>query len=186
MAGWNQKLNWQTVKAETASVDDLLETPVLFMSGKDAINLGQTQKDNLKKYLENGGVLFAAVPYHGLYRSLDDGATWNLVDDSLAESRISTVAVNPNGFIFAGADYDGIVFQSTDGGDSWFDVSGWFPNVYLSDLAFNDNGQLLAGTHGFGVIYTDQTTPVQLQQFTAERAAGETTLSVTAIIFALA
>lgn len=56
---WSVKLNWQTVKAESATVDDLLEAPVLFMSGRDLIELNQTQKDNLKKYLENGGFLFA-------------------------------------------------------------------------------------------------------------------------------
>lgn len=56
---WNQKLNWQTVRAENATVDDLLETPVLFMSGKDAIDMSQTQKETLKLYLENGGFLFA-------------------------------------------------------------------------------------------------------------------------------
>jgi hypothetical protein len=56
---WNVKLNWQEVKAKDATVDNLLETPVLFMSGKDALELNQTQRDTLKKYLENGGFLFA-------------------------------------------------------------------------------------------------------------------------------
>ena len=56
---WSVKLNWQTVKSENATVDDLLEAPVLFMSGRDIIQLNRTQKDNLKKYLENGGFLFA-------------------------------------------------------------------------------------------------------------------------------
>lgn len=56
---WNLKLNWQTVRARNATVDDFLEAPVLFMSGKDALLLDQKQKDNLKLYLENGGFLFA-------------------------------------------------------------------------------------------------------------------------------
>jgi len=56
---WETKLNWQTVKAENATVDDLLEAPVLFMSGKDAIGLSVKQKETLKLYLENGGFLFA-------------------------------------------------------------------------------------------------------------------------------
>lgn len=56
---WNMKLNWQTVRARGATIDDLLETPVLFMSGRDAIGLDATQKSNLKKYIENGGFLFA-------------------------------------------------------------------------------------------------------------------------------
>ena len=52
-------LNWQTVRAKGSSVNDLLEAPVLFMSGKDAIGLSQTEKESLKLYLENGGFLFA-------------------------------------------------------------------------------------------------------------------------------
>lgn len=56
---WKTKLNWQTVKAEGSTVDDLLEAPVLFMSGKDAIGLTEKQKETLKSYLENGGFLFA-------------------------------------------------------------------------------------------------------------------------------
>lgn len=56
---WNQKLNWQDVRGTTATADDLLETPVLFMSGNGPINLTDFQKQNLKQYLENGGFLFA-------------------------------------------------------------------------------------------------------------------------------
>ena len=55
----NKKLNWQTVRAENSTVDDLLEAPVLFMSGKDAIGLNKEQKLHLKLYIENGGFLFA-------------------------------------------------------------------------------------------------------------------------------
>jgi hypothetical protein len=56
---WAQKLNWQTVSGVEGTVDDLLEAPVLFLSGAKPLQLNQTQKENLKKYLENGGFLFA-------------------------------------------------------------------------------------------------------------------------------
>ncbi len=56
---WKQKLNWQEVHGESASVNDLLETPVLFMSGNGAIVMDDQQKANLKKYIENGGFVFA-------------------------------------------------------------------------------------------------------------------------------
>ena len=53
------KLNWQTVKAAGSTVDDLLEAPVLFISGRDEVPISDDEKANLKKYLENGGFLFA-------------------------------------------------------------------------------------------------------------------------------
>ena len=56
---WNKKLNWQTVDGANATVDDLLETPVLFISGKQALDLSDKQKQTLKKYVENGGFIFA-------------------------------------------------------------------------------------------------------------------------------
>jgi hypothetical protein len=56
---WAQKLNWQTVSGVDGTVDDLLEAPVLFMSGTKPLQLNARQKENLKKYLENGGFLFA-------------------------------------------------------------------------------------------------------------------------------
>jgi hypothetical protein len=56
---WDQKLNWQEIKGPTATADDLLETPVIFMSGNGGFVMSDFQKDNLKKYIENGGFLFA-------------------------------------------------------------------------------------------------------------------------------
>ncbi len=56
---WDQKLNWQEVKGSTATVDDLLEAPVIFMSGNRGFVFSDFQKDALKQYLENGGFLFA-------------------------------------------------------------------------------------------------------------------------------
>ena len=58
-ADWNLKLNWQTVRGFDATVDDLLEAPVLFISGRDELRLTDVQKANLKKYIENGGFIFA-------------------------------------------------------------------------------------------------------------------------------
>ena len=54
---WNQKLNWQTVRAKGATTNDLFESPVLFMSGREAINLSAEEKKTLKEYIENGGFL---------------------------------------------------------------------------------------------------------------------------------
>lgn len=56
---WNQRLNWQTVRTADASTDDLLEAPVLFISGREALDLSEKEKQVLKEYLENGGFLFA-------------------------------------------------------------------------------------------------------------------------------
>lgn len=56
---WRTKLNWQTVRSQNATVDNLLESPVLHISGRQAIELNEFQKQNLKRYVETGGFIFA-------------------------------------------------------------------------------------------------------------------------------
>lgn len=77
---WQLPLNWQTVDGNTASVNDLLEAPVLVLSGQSALNLEAAQKQALKAYIENGGFLFVeacqgdgcgdSVPFDSSFRAL--------------------------------------------------------------------------------------------------------------------
>lgn len=61
---WGQRLVWQTIDSEKATVDDLLQTPILVISG----TLDPSPKDPaqrrrltriLREYLEQGGFVFA-------------------------------------------------------------------------------------------------------------------------------
>jgi len=56
---WKTKLNWQTIQSENATVQDLIEAPVLFLSGREQLDLGAKQKQELKKFIESGGFIFA-------------------------------------------------------------------------------------------------------------------------------
>ena len=56
---WKTKLNWQTIDGARATVQDLAETPVLFISGKEQLDLTTVQKQALKDYIENGNFIFA-------------------------------------------------------------------------------------------------------------------------------
>lgn len=56
---WNQPLTWQTIDARGATTDDLLQTPVLFISGRDSLNLTREQKETLREYVNQGGFIFA-------------------------------------------------------------------------------------------------------------------------------
>lgn len=56
---WRRDLTWQTIDARAATVDDLLETPVLFISGRNALELSRDQKNNLREYINQGGFIFA-------------------------------------------------------------------------------------------------------------------------------
>ena len=56
---WKRDLAWQTVRLAQARVEDLLEAPVLFISGSQAPNFSREDKLLLKRYVEQGGFVFA-------------------------------------------------------------------------------------------------------------------------------
>ena len=96
---WSMKLNWQAVRAKGATKNDLFESPVLFMSGRDAIGLTADEKKTLKEYIENGGFLFAEacqgdgcgndVPFDKAFRAL----MLELFPDSKLESLAADHAI---------------------------------------------------------------------------------------------
>jgi hypothetical protein len=65
---WDRDLSWQTIDFRrhrggagiifNITAADLLEAPVLFLSGARALDFGPEQKRVLKEYVENGGFLF--------------------------------------------------------------------------------------------------------------------------------
>jgi Domain of unknown function (DUF4159) len=64
---WQRDLSWQTIDftprgprdSLQVTAADLLEAPVLFLSGSQALDFNGEQRQVLKQYLENGGFLFA-------------------------------------------------------------------------------------------------------------------------------
>lgn len=56
---WKRELAWQSVRLERANLADLLETPVLFISGSKEWRLNDAQRKLLKDYTDQGGFIFA-------------------------------------------------------------------------------------------------------------------------------
>ena len=61
---WERDMTWQVIDLKTASIDDLVETPVLYFSGKEnplPNNPADRKKlaEKLRGYLDRGGFLFA-------------------------------------------------------------------------------------------------------------------------------
>lgn len=67
---WKRDLTWQIVDSEAASVDDLLQSPVLYFSGRDNL-LPEAEADRqelarkLRDYVDRGGFLFAEADCNG-------------------------------------------------------------------------------------------------------------------------
>jgi hypothetical protein len=56
---WKRELAWQSVALNQATLPDLLETPVLFISGRKEFVLTPAQRKLLKDYAEQSGFIFA-------------------------------------------------------------------------------------------------------------------------------
>ncbi len=56
---WDRDLTWQVINPTNASVEDLLQSPVLFISGRDAPQFTDEQKQRLRDYIDRGGFVFA-------------------------------------------------------------------------------------------------------------------------------
>lgn len=58
---WGRDLTWQTVQLEQAQLTDLLQTPVLVITGKASLDFDESQASLLKDYIDQGGtILFDA------------------------------------------------------------------------------------------------------------------------------
>ncbi len=56
---WKHLLTWQVVDPNVAMVADLLQAPIVFFNGHRAPEFEQMGKDNLRKFVEQGGFIFA-------------------------------------------------------------------------------------------------------------------------------
>ena len=54
---WGRDLTWQTIELESAELQDLLQAPVLIISGSRALQLSDRMKDRLRDYVNQGGCL---------------------------------------------------------------------------------------------------------------------------------
>jgi len=56
---WGQELAHQEIDLAAATVDDLLETPVVVIGGRDAPRYSAEEKKKLRAYVDRGGFIFA-------------------------------------------------------------------------------------------------------------------------------
>ncbi len=56
---WRRDLTWQVIDGDATTLEDLLQTPVLYLSGRDGLTLQPEQKRLLQQYVQQGGFIFA-------------------------------------------------------------------------------------------------------------------------------
>jgi photosystem II stability/assembly factor-like uncharacterized protein len=105
-----------------------------------------------------------------VYRSSDDGMTWEYSVTTPVAPIIAAVGVNERGDLFAGAQPGGM-FLSRDGARTWTPLQSGLLNPAITSISFNDAGVAYVGTYGGGVHRSvESTTGIAAE----ERAAGAT------------
>ena len=68
---WKNLLAWQVVDPRTATIQELLQAPIAFITGHEAPEFSVQAKENLKLFVEQGGFIFADACCHS--RAFDAG-----------------------------------------------------------------------------------------------------------------
>lgn len=113
----------------------------------------------------NNQVIYSASAYSGLWKTTDQGSTWELINKDLPVVGVSAIAIDPNNgqIIYIGTG-DGMtgqtisdgIYKSTDGGMSWTKIfstpsSSWKKEGYNSILIDPSNSsRIVVATSEFG------------------------------------
>ena len=102
----------------------------------------------------SSGTQFIGTDNEGLFRSTDEGQSWELKTNGINSLYITALAEAPNGWIYAGTHYGGVsgvvgcLFRSQDNGESWQLMINNDPEVRV--IKINSVGHIFIGTnHGF-------------------------------------
>jgi ligand-binding sensor domain-containing protein len=98
--------------------------------------------------IDGNGVIYAGSFGHGIFRTVDRGATWSPVGSGITDPFILSLASTKDGVVYAGT-FRGGVFRSSDEGNSWQSVNAGLKRLEVKTLLTVDH-ELFAGT-GDGV-----------------------------------
>lgn len=91
---------------------------------------------NAQLFFDSSGVFYVWSDEEGIYRSTDEGATWNRIYHSVTSARQTAIGVVGNTLLI-GTESDG-VFRSSDSGVSWSNV--WQGGVRALDFHTTKDG----------------------------------------------
>jgi photosystem II stability/assembly factor-like uncharacterized protein len=103
-------------------------------------------------YTNYGTYLFAGTYYGGVFRSSNNGSTWEAVNNGLANYIINGLAILANttpNYLYAAT--DGGVFRSTDFGENWVSANNGITEMSIASI-FVYGMYTFVGTGNSGVF----------------------------------
>jgi photosystem II stability/assembly factor-like uncharacterized protein len=70
---------------------------------------------------------------NGIYRSKDNGDSWNSINSGIISQQIQAITKSKNGIIYAGTNNG--IFRSTDNGDNWTSINSGLSVTDIRSIA---------------------------------------------------
>lgn len=100
------------------------------------------------------GTIFLGALFNGVFRSTDDGNSWERVGDGMRDCMIWSIDVDKNGIVFAGTGRG--IYRSSDNGGNWVLANkGLPPSTCIQSLFVDSQNRVYAGTHDSSVFQSD-------------------------------
>lgn len=118
--------------------------------------IGPTTNDilNFSFDYSNMNIIYAASRDSGVFKTIDGGGNWMLINNGLPYEYIRSIAVHPkkSNLILAGTFHGGL-FMSEDSGNSWFKID-YINDTTILDIKFNEfnSDTVLVGTLNNGIF----------------------------------
>ncbi|MGX1930100.1 BspA family leucine-rich repeat surface protein [Flagellimonas sp. 2504JD4-2] len=107
---------------------------------------------SIREIVQVGSVLIASSGNGGIYRSIDNGDSWQASNSGLPMNTGINALVTSGDNLYAAVTYSGI-YKSTDAGESWEDVNITFNDTFYTLLV--DGPNIYAGNANGGISYSN-------------------------------
>ena len=98
--------------------------------------------------------LFTSQTYEGIYKSTDNGESWNKLDTGIDQFEVYAVYINSADHIFVGTNYGDRLYRSTDEGATWQIINSGYNTAECWAIGENKNSTIIfAGDGQFGKLY---------------------------------
>ncbi len=102
----------------------------------------------VKAFARNSAYLFVATNGGGVYRTTNNGTTWEETNPCMTNKRVLALAVS-NDTLYVGT-YGSGVYRSVDNGANWVEINNGFQGLDVNALVVKD-GMLYAGVYEGGI-----------------------------------
>jgi tetratricopeptide (TPR) repeat protein/photosystem II stability/assembly factor-like uncharacterized protein len=147
-----------TKAPELTSTPTATAIPLLWNRISSALFVDRDEITAIVAHPSDPGVMYIGTAHAGVFKTIDEGRTWNPAQKGLPSGQIGSIAVDPHSpdTLFT-ALLGGGVYKSDDGGENWRLVE-----EYLNTLAFHHqvvvapwNSQIVFHSSGYGIQRSD-------------------------------